>query len=269
MEIFDSVGTSESSACEHRAKACFGSECCKASIDRCRVVEPGNFIEGCLPRGGQVCLQTWSTGGISFTSPLGDRSATASSARLLIASRSHSDNNAQMSDQRRQFIDQRYVHFITFSVYRRRRLLDLDQPKRIVLGVLNHQLRALAARCVGFVIMPDHVHALLWLDDPGDLRRFLHGWKRMSSYSIRRWYKSDHANRYFRSLDPGKRFWQPKSYCLNVYSQRKLEQKLDYMHHNPVTAGLAARATDWPWSSARWYVEHRSVGVKLHWIEGA
>ena len=45
-----------------------------------------------------------------------------------------------MSDQRRRFADQRYVFFVTFSVYKRRRLLDLDQPKRIVLGVLNHLL---------------------------------------------------------------------------------------------------------------------------------
>lgn len=59
-----------------------------------------------------------------------------------------------MSDRRRHFEDQRYVHFLTFSVYRRRRLLDLDQPKRIVLGVLNHQLQAMAAKCVGFVSCP-------------------------------------------------------------------------------------------------------------------
>ena len=36
-----------------------------------------------------------------------------------------------MSDNRQRFDDQRYVHFITFSVYRRRRLLDLNQPQRI------------------------------------------------------------------------------------------------------------------------------------------
>jgi REP-associated tyrosine transposase len=51
-----------------------------------------------------------------------------------------------MSDKRQRFDDQRYVHFITFSVYRKRRLLDLDQPKRIVLGVLNHLLDAMSAQ---------------------------------------------------------------------------------------------------------------------------
>lgn len=173
-----------------------------------------------------------------------------------------------MSDGRRRFEDQRYVHFLTFSVYRRRRLLDLDQPKRIVLGVLNHQLQALAAKCVGFVLMPDHVHAMIWLPQPGELQRFVHGWKRMSSFGIRRWY-SEQAPNYFTDFGTGDKFWQPKSYVFHIYSQQKLEEKLHYMHENPVRTGLVERAIDWPWSSARWYLSHRSVGVPLHWIEGA
>jgi putative transposase len=116
-----------------------------------------------------------------------------------------------MSDQRRAFVDQRYVFFVTFSVYKRRRLLDLDQPKRILLGVLNERLKAMSARCVGFVIMPNQVHALLWLPDPHHLPRCLHGWKRLSSHAIRRWY-AEHVARYFEGFGPGKRFWQLKSY---------------------------------------------------------
>jgi len=171
-----------------------------------------------------------------------------------------------MSDQRRTYADQRYVHFVTFSTYRRRRLLDLDQPKRIVLGVLNHQLTAMQARCLGFVIMPDHVHALIWLPESQTLRRFLHGWKRMSSYRIRQWYAAQ-APHYFADFGPGDRFWQAKSYCFQIYSDAKLQQKLDYIHLNPVRAGLVLRATDWRWSSARWYLEHQSVGVPLTWVD--
>lgn len=102
-----------------------------------------------------------------------------------------------MSDKRQRFADQRYVFFVTFSVYKRRRLLDLDQPKRILLGVLNHLLDSLEARCIGFVLMPDHVHALIWLPNPEDLTRFLHGWKRMSSFRIREWYAAHAEHRLF------------------------------------------------------------------------
>lgn len=141
-----------------------------------------------------------------------------------------------MSDKRRNFTDHRYVYYLTFSVFRRRRLLDLDFPKRIVLGVLNHQLEQMPGKCVGFVVMPDHVHALISLSNPHDLRRFIHGWKRMSSFEIRKWY-ADTCPEYFHGFGLGDRFWQPKSYCFHIYSASKLREKLDYMHLNPVRAG--------------------------------
>ena len=162
-------------------------------------------------------------------------------------------DNPGMSDQRRRYTDQRYVHFLTFSVYKRRRSLELDHPNRIVLGVLNHQLEAMAARCLGFVVMPDHVHAMLWLPEPRDLQRLMHGWKRMSSFAIRRWY-AEFAPHYFEGFGQGEQFWQPKSYAFQIYSEHKLLEKLTYMHENPVRAGLVARAADWRWSSARKYV---------------
>ena len=171
-----------------------------------------------------------------------------------------------MSDKRRQFTDQRYVFFLTFSVFRRRKLLDLDHPKRIVLGVLNHQLEQMQGKCIGFVIMPNHVHALLWLPDSKDLQRFVHGWKRMSSFNIRKWY-TDHSPNYFEGFGLGDRFWQPKSYCFHIDSEAKIHEKLEYMHLNPQKAGLVECAIDWRWSSARWYSEQRSVGVPMHWVE--
>lgn len=94
----------------------------------------------------------------------------------------------------------------------------------------------------------------------------LHGWKRMSSFRIRDWY-AEHAPDYFAGFGLGERFWQPKSYTFHGYSTAKTLEKLDYLHQNPVKAGLVARAVDWRWSSARWYILHRSVGVPITWIE--
>jgi putative transposase len=48
-----------------------------------------------------------------------------------------------------------------------------------------------------------------------------------------------------------------------IYSERKLEEKLDYIHQNPVRADLVERAADWPWSSARWYLRGERVGVPI------
>ncbi|MBX3448918.1 MAG: transposase [Planctomycetaceae bacterium] len=168
-------------------------------------------------------------------------------------------------DKRRIIDDALYTHFVTFSVSQRRKLLDHDHPKRILLGVLNHQLQSFAAKCVGFVIMPEHVHALIWLPETGQLLRFLHGWKRMSSFTIRQWYR-EHAPNYCEEFGEGERFWNPKYYAFEVDNEAKLEEKLVYIHLNPVRRDLVGRPEEWQWSSARWYIAGRSVGVPIEWV---
>ena len=121
------------------------------------------------------------------------------------------------------------AHFITFSCDKRRRLLSLDQPKRIVLGVLSQELKRVTAKCVGFVVMPDHVHAIVWFPKPGCLSGFMHEWKRYSSRVIREWYRHEQM-RYFEKSEFGDRFWQPKYHVFTIYGEKKLVEKLDYMH---------------------------------------
>ena len=55
----------------------------------------------------------------------------------------------------------------------------------------------------------------------------------------------------------------PKRIVLGVLNE-ELEH---FRHENPVRAGLVERATDWKWSSARWYEWRRSVGVPIDWVE--
>ncbi len=166
--------------------------------------------------------------------------------------------------ERKIYDDELFAHFITFSCYKRRRLLDHDQPKRIVLGVLCEQLQRQSAMCVGFALMPDHVHAIVWFPRTKQLSRFMHGWKRRSSYGIRKWQEQVDF-RYLQQTSPKEPVWQSKYYSFEIYSNQKLEEKLRYIHLNPVRAGLAEKAVDWRWSSARWYEQQKSVGVPLGW----
>jgi hypothetical protein len=36
-------------------------------------------------------------------------------------------------------------------------------------------------------------------------------------------------------------------------SSAELEEKISYIHHNPVQRELVTNPLDWKWSSARWY----------------
>jgi REP-associated tyrosine transposase len=40
---------------------------------------------------------------------------------------------------------------------------------------------------------------------------------------------------------------------LNLWSSKKINEKLDYMHNNPVVRKLVNQPGDWPWPSWRFY----------------
>ena len=61
--------------------------------------------------------------------------------------------------------------------------------------------------------------------------------------------------------------WIHRSYPFTIKTRKKLEEKLNYMHMNPVRAGLAKRTIDWPWSSAKYYELGKSVGVPITWVD--
>ena len=107
---------------------------------------------------------------------------------------------------------------------------------------------------------------MVWFPETGQLSRFMHGWKRRSSYEIGRW--QERANfRYRAKMGTDDSIWQRKYYSFEIDNEAKLEEKLNDMHLNPVRAGFVEKTVDWKWSSARWYEQGRSVGVKLGWVE--
>ena len=159
-----------------------------------------------------------------------------------------------------------HAHFVTFSCYRRRRLLDHDRSKKIVLGVLNSQLALQRGRCVGFVVMPDHVHAIVWFPEPDQISHFMKQWKQRSSVQIKRLLHLALPS-YGSAVEPMGPVWQARYYDFNLFSTRKLEEKLTYIHQNPVRAGLVSHPCDWPWSSSRYYELGRTVGVPVGWLD--
>jgi putative transposase len=167
--------------------------------------------------------------------------------------------------RRRIYYQEQHAQFVTFSCYHRRRMLDCEPLRDTLLELFAQKLADYQGICSGYVVMPDHVHAIVWFDAVGELSRFMKSWKQSSSMKLKRMLRGV-APRFAGKIPPGEPFWQPKYYPFNLYSQRKAEEKLDYMHNNPVTAGLVKRAFDWKWSSARYYLLDEPSVVPLEWI---
>ncbi|MBN8645767.1 MAG: transposase [Planctomycetes bacterium] len=62
------------------------------------------------------------------------------------------------------------------------------------------------------------------------------------------------------------RFWQRGGgYDRNLWSERAIWNEIDYIHSNPVEAGLCERDIDWPWSSAGPFKTRKPGPITLDW----
>jgi len=171
----------------------------------------------------------------------------------------------------RHFDDRRSARFLTFSTYRRQPLLiEVSDPPaaELALCAIGRTTERLGWSLLGFVVMPEHVHLLVFprRDSTGQIAPFLSGIKRPSSYQIKkRLLEIDPGMVEQLTVDerPGKRafrFWQEGGgYDRNLIGRDEIREKLEYIHANPVRRGLCAREDDWQWSSARQWNDRKWV----------
>jgi putative transposase len=60
-----------------------------------------------------------------------------------------------------------------------------------------------------------------------------------------------------------RQFWQRRFHDFNVWSQKKYDEKLNYMHLNPIKRGLVQNPKDWPWSSWSYYATGEQGLVRI------
>ena len=118
--------------------------------------------------------------------------------------------------------------------------LVLKRPE--VAGIVEKSLTHFQGDRYGlhaWVVMPNHVHAVLTPSKDHQLPDILHSWKSFT------------ASRVNRLLGRSGRLWQRESFDHVVRSRESLLKLIHYTEENPVAAGLCRRAEDWPFSSAR------------------
>lgn len=95
---------------------------------------------------------------------------------------------------------------------------------------------------LAWVVIPNHVHVLIEGKPAFQLSTIVHSWKSFTAKE---------ANKLLKRAGT---FWQPEYIDRTIRDERHLASAIWYVHANPVKAGLAARAEDWPFSSASRFV---------------
>jgi REP element-mobilizing transposase RayT len=165
----------------------------------------------------------------------------------------------------RVFSEAHYAYFITCTVVKWLPLFTQAPYRQIVLDSLNYLREHKRTQLNAFVIMSTHLHAVLWPDEGISESDVVRDFKRFTSRAISKeaLRQGDQnlleafaaARETNRAQDISQyQVWQEGSHAEAIFTLKFAEQKISYIHANPVRAGLVNRPEEWSYSSARAYL---------------
>jgi putative transposase len=105
--------------------------------------------------------------------------------------------------------------------------------------VLAEALKHTPTRVLGYCVMPNHWHLVLWPREDGELTAFLR-WLTLTH--TQRWHAHHHT------AGTG-HLYQGRFKAFPIQEDDHFYAVMRYVERNPLRAGLTARAEEWPWSS--------------------
>ncbi len=121
----------------------------------------------------------------------------------------------------------------------RARVFHHDKDYARFLNQFARVQKSISMRLVGWCIMPNHFHFVLWPHQDGDLGRFMHRWM------------TSHVQSHRRRYETYGHIWQGRFKGFPIQHDGHLLAVLRYVERNALRANLVDRAEAWPWSSLR------------------
>ena len=175
--------------------------------------------------------------------------------------------------ERYRILEGVYVYFVTFTIVEWLPIFIEEQPSRIITDSLNFCIQNKSLRVNAYVVMPTHLHAIVF-DVNFESERLKHTLDDFRKFTGRQ--LADYCDAHlspvfgeaFRSAageDRQRRVWQPTQHPEGIVSEQFWQQKVNYIHENPVRKGLVTRPEDWRFSSARFWAgeENNNNDVEL------
>jgi REP element-mobilizing transposase RayT len=98
-------------------------------------------------------------------------------------------------------------------------------------------------RLLAWVVMPNHVHVLFQPITGWTIAKIVASWKKFTARKICDDWRESGEN-------PSDPVWHREYWDRFIRDRKHFEQAVEYIHLNPVKAGLVKRAGEWRWSSA-------------------
>jgi putative transposase len=142
-----------------------------------------------------------------------------------------------------------HLHLITCTCYQKQPKLEMEKHRDVFVRLLEELRVKFRFGVTGYIVMPDHF-SLLMVEPAIDTAA-------NSIDMLRQRYQ----RRYNNSARSVEQVWESRYSDVHVQGAERIETQLNFMHQQPVKAGLAESAIEWEWSSARYYAGLLPDGV--------
>ena len=158
-------------------------------------------------------------------------------------------------------------YFLTLTLVEWVDLFTRERYKRIIIDSLRYSIKEKGLLLHAFVIMSNHIHLIAKVSDDGlSLSDIIRDIKRFTAKEIYTMLKSDKTESRKNWLlwifeSQGKRsscnenskIWRHENHPVILDRNEIIDERLNYLHENPVRAGICFVAEDYVYSSARQY----------------
>lgn len=161
--------------------------------------------------------------------------------------------------------DEQGIHFVTFAVVEWIDVFTRKDYRDIIVDSLKYCQREKGLKLYGWCLMSNHIHLVIAAEQQ-NTSDLLRDFKKYTSKQIiktilenpkesrKEWmlaiFKQAGASN---SLNKNYQFWRQDNQPKELFSKHFSKQKMDYIHNNPVEAGIVNSAEDYLYSSARNY----------------
>jgi putative transposase len=178
--------------------------------------------------------------------------------------------------------DQQKLYFVTFTVINWIDVFIRDEYRKIFINSVKYCQKNKGLEVYAYCIMSSHVHMIIGTQGSNPLEYIIRDLKSFTSRHIRKAIEDlnqVHESRrnwmlnmmYNEGLqNPNNKdfqFWQQYSNPIELTDNILMDQKLDYIHLNPVHAGFVDTPEAWVYSSARDYAGISKGMIDLIFIQ--
>lgn len=145
-----------------------------------------------------------------------------------------------------------HLHFITCRFFEGNQRFAVAKHRDLFAQLLEELRAKFHFQVVGYALMPDHFDLLM--TEPANV----------TVDNLIDTLRKRYGRRYNNSARSTDQVWETRYQDLHVHDPARIQERLRFMHEEPVKAGLVKEPSEWDWSSARFYAGKdtgRDVGV--------